>query len=355
MSRIVVGMSGGVDSSVTAALLKKQGHDVIGVTMKLWAGEAAASTGKRHGCYGPGDGEEIAEAKKVAQTIGIPLHVMDLSTEYRTEVLDYFCEQYLAGKTPNPCVRCNHRIKFGGLVKKVTESGIEFDFFATGHYARVEFDKDNSRYLLKKARDLKKDQTYFLSALTQAQLSRTLFPLGNLTKDEVRKLSRDFGLDMDEKPESQDFAEGGYGHLFGGKAKPGQIVDIKGNVVGRHRGIQFYTIGQRKGLGIAAKKPLYAVALDAAKNQVIVGEKQDTLSTAFIVSGVNWISIPALSEPRRARVRIRYLHPEAEALLQPLGDDRMKVEFSEPQSAIAPGQEAVFYDGEVVLGGGTIE
>jgi len=352
--KVVVAMSGGVDSSVAAALLKEKGYQVNGVTMKIWDGEAFPVEGGRHGCYGPGEEEDIEDARKVAQILGIPFHVFDLRQEYKAEVLDYFCHEYLSGRTPNPCLRCNHKVKFDALLRKTQDSGIDFDYFATGHYARVEYNKSKHRYLLKKAMDLSKDQSYFVSSLSQEQLGRLLFPIGNYTKEEVRKMASDFELGVDNKPESQDFIAGGYSFLV--KAgQPGPILDKQGNVLGEHRGIPFYTIGQRKGLGISSKEPLYVTDIDQEKNAIVVGGKEEVYRDELTASGLNWIAIEKLEQPTKVKARIRYAHNEAEAIITPLNEDKVYVKFKEPQMAITPGQAVVFYQGDVVVGGGTIE
>ena len=356
-------MSGGVDSSVAACLLKKQGYRVSGVTMQIWQGEAAFEEGKHHACYGPGEGEDIEDARKVCQILDIPFHIIDLRQEYKTEVLDYYCNEYLSGRTPNPCFRCNSTVKFGALLRKTRESarlsghggqGIEFDFFATGHYARVEYNKEKKRYLLKKAADLSKDQSYFISSLSQEQLARALFPIGNFTKSEIRKMATDFGLPVDNKPESQDFIAGGYQSLIG--ATPtGPITDRQGNVLGEHRGIPFYTIGQRKGLGISSEEPQYVIEIDSESNTIVVGNREQLYNNELIASGLNWIAIEKLERPIEVAARIRYRHKEAEATVTPMDENKVFVKFNQPQPAITPGQTVVFYQGDVVVGAGTIE
>jgi len=352
--KIVVAISGGVDSSVAAALLKKQGYHVTAVTMKIWGGEAPRTKRARHACYGPGEEEDIEDARRVAWVLGIPIHILDLTQEYQAEVLEYFRREYLSGRTPNPCLRCNHRVKFDALVQKTKESGLDFDYFATGHYARVEYNQAKDRCLLKRARDLNKDQSYFLAFLTQEQLSRAVFPLGNYTKAEVRQMAADFGLPVAGKPESQDFADGGYFCLLPA-TPPGPILDRQGNKLGEHRGISHYTIGQRKGLGLSSAEPLYVIGIDQEDNAIIVGDREEVCQDKLIASAVNWIAIEKLSQSIKVKARIRYRHEEAQATVTPLGEDRVYVKFAEPQLAITPGQAVVFYRDDIVVGGGTIE
>lgn len=355
MPKVAVAMSGGVDSSVAAALLKEKGYEVIGVTMKVWDGETLPANGTRHACYGPGEEEDLEDARKVAQVLGIPLNIFNLRQEYKIEVLDYFCHEYLSGRTPNPCIRCNRRVKFDALLEKARDTGIEFDYFATGHYARVEHDESGSRYLLKKAKDMAKDQSYFLFALSQEQLSNSLFPLGNHTKEEVRKMAWDLELGIDDKSESQDFFAGDYSSLLGKVARPGPILNKEGEILGEHRGIPFYTIGQRKGLAISSKEPLYVTAIDQEKNVIVVGPKEEVYGDELVAMELNWIAIQELSRPVDVKAKIRYLHKEAEAMVIPLDEDKVHVKFKEPQMAITPGQAVVFYDDDIVIGGGTIE
>jgi len=355
MAKVVVAMSGGVDSSVAAAILKERGYEIIGVTMKVWDGEALPGDETRHGCYGPGEEEDIEDARKVAQVLGIPLYTFDLRQEYKAQVLDYFCHEYLSGRTPNPCIRCNSRVKFDALLKKARDSGLEFDYFASGHYARVEYDESKHRYLLKKAKDMAKDQSYFLFSLSREYLGDFLFPLGSYTKGEVRKLARALGLGIDHKPESQNFITGGYSTLMEAVAKPGPILNKEGKILGEHRGIPFYTIGQRKGLGISYREPLYVTGIDQGKNAVTVGTKEEVYRDGLLASDLNWIAIEEFKRPIEVKARIRYLHKEAEAMVIPLEEDKVRVKFKEPQMAITPGQAVVFYDDDTVVGGGTIE
>jgi tRNA-specific 2-thiouridylase len=354
MARVIVTMSGGVDSSVAAALLRQEGHAVIGVTMSIWDGESPLERGSRHGCYGP-DEKDIEDARKVAQTLDIPFHVFDLRQEYQLEVLDYVRREYQLGRTPNPCVRCNRRVKLDKLIEKARESGIYFDYVATGHYAQVERDQGTHRYLLKKARDKAKDQSYFLFALSQKQLGRSLFPLGNYTKKEVKAIASDLRLGLNDKPESQDFAAGGYYSLLGKAAQPGPILDRQGNILGEHRGIPFYTIGQRKGLGLSAMEAFYVTDIDPERNAIHVGPKEEVYGNELTCSELNWIATPELEGPASVKAKIRYSHNEANAVVAPLGEDKAHVKFREPQIAITPGQAVVFYNGDVVVGGGTID
>lgn len=356
MAKIAVAMSGGVDSSIAAALLKENGHEVIGVTMKIWTGESFFEEGFLYGVgCGPGEEYNIEDARKVAQTLRIPLHIIDLREEYKTEVLDYLRQEYLLGRTPNPCIKCNRKVKFDALVKKAMDGGLKFDYFATGHYARAEYDVSKHRYLLKKAKDAMKDQSYFLFSLSQEQLGRSLFPLGSYTKGAVRKLAQTLGLGTAYKPDTQDFIAGGYSTLVESAAQPGPILDRQGNIIGQHRGIPFYTIGQRRGLAISTGEPLYVTAIDKERNAIIVGAKEEVYGDELTASELNWIAIERLQQPIKVKAKIRYRQKEAEATVIPLGGDTTQVKFKEPQAAIAPGQAIVFYDEDTVVGGGIIE
>jgi tRNA-specific 2-thiouridylase len=351
--KVAVAMSGGVDSSVAAALIKERGHDVTGVTMMIWGGETSPEK-KRHGCYGPEEINNREDARKVARSLGIPFYDFDLTADYREYVLEYFRQEYQAGRTPNPCLRCNCRVKLGALITKAKESGIEFDYFATGHYARVEYDEIRRRHLLKKAKDLRKDQTYFVASLSQEQLSRLMFPIGDYTKEEVRKIAAGYNLKTSRKPESQDFIAGGYLSILD-PTPPGPIIDRERNVLGQHRGITSYTVGQRKGLGIHTRKPLYVTEIDAENNTIVVGSMDESFRDEFTASDLNWIAIDRLEQPLEVNIKIRNAHRESGAVMTPLDNDRVRVKFDKPQRAITPGQAAVFYLEDIVVGCGTIE
>ena len=288
--RVAIGMSGGVDSAVAALLLKEQGYDVIGISMSIWDDADTCATVKKHACYGPDEKEDIREAQRVCDSFGIPFHVFDCSKEYRKTVIEYFKEEYRSARTPNPCIVCNHKIKFGALLQAAESSGIRFEKFATGHYANTEYNQETGRFLLKKAFDKRKDQTYFLYRLSQAQLSRLLLPLGGLTKEQVRQIAREKRIIVSEKEESQDFYSGDYRELLDVRESDGDIVLVDGTTVGKHRGLWNYTPGQRRGIGVAHPEPLYVIRLDAKTNRVIVGTKDDITVGAFAVNDLNWIA-----------------------------------------------------------------
>ncbi len=345
--RVVVAMSGGVDSSVAAALLKKEGNEVIGMTMQLLP--------RSSGTYCSLDA--IETARKMAYRLGIPHYVMDFRDIFANTVIDDFCRKYSHGQTPNPCVLCNNLIKFGALWEKATEIGA--DYIATGHYARLERDGDNVH--LKKGIDMNKDQSYFLCRLTREQLGRAMFPIGNLTKIEVRHIAQEMGLPAASRLESQEICfipDNDYAGFLRGYLSesplPGPILDDDDNVVGEHRGITAYTIGQRQGLGIATTEPFYVTGIAPDRNAVIVGTKEQTYGTWLIASSLNWIALDPPSQPINVKVRIRYRHLEAEATITPVEDDNYYVNFATPQMAITPGQTVAFYDGDTVIGGGVI-
>ena len=342
--KIAVGLSGGVDSAVTAALLKSQGHAVVGVTMKIWRGGRYRG-GEKDACFGPCEAGDIARAENLCRTLDIPYHVFDCADEYEKVVLDYFRSEYLAGKTPNPCVRCNVFMKFGVLPNLARKSGIDFDKFATGHYARIR--EKNGVFHLLRGTDEKKDQSYFLYRLKQSQLANLLFPLGGLHKTEVRELAAKFGLEVKDKPDSQDFYSGDHTELLNTPPCLGNIIDIAGNVLGTHEGFWNYTIGQRKGLGVAAKHPLYVLELNPCRNEVVVGNAEDTLRHELKLADCSWIAggVPA----GEVQVKVR-----SASKLLPAVFENDTLQFPDGVSAAARGQSAVLYRNEEVLGGGII-
>jgi len=356
---VAVGMSGGVDSTMAAYILKKEGYNVIGVTMAIWDASLDIPDLGISGCYGPGEEKDLKLVKSVCKKLEIEHHIIDLKKEYKENVLNYFCNEYICGKTPNPCVMCNQKIKFGALLQKTKKSGIEFDHFATGHYVRIEQNPTTKRFVLKKAVDPKKDQSYFLSYLRQEQLGQLIFPLGEKTKTEIKKTATELGFkDIAERGESQDFIEtDDYSVLFNEKdIKPGDIVDVTGKKLGTHRGIIHYTVGQRKGLGVSGGNSgvLYVIKIDAQKNTIMVGPEVHLLSKEFTASNMNWIAIEKLSSEMKVHAKIRQQHKEAPAIITPLEGGKVKVVFDNPQRAITPGQTVVFYDNDIVLGGGII-
>lgn len=352
--RVAVGVSGGVDSAVAAHLLKEKGYEVFGVTMKIWRGTPFPAAMK-DACYGPHEIHDIESARRICAHLGIGFHILDCSESYEKAVLQDFSREYLCGRTPNPCVRCNQLIKFGKLPMLLRESGLQFDCFATGHYARVTLNEERKRFLLKKGVDPRKDQSYFLYRLSQMQLSQALFPLGELVKGRVREIARTAGLPVHDKKESQDFYPGDPGDIIGRETGQGEIVNKQGEVLGRHRGIWNYTIGQRKGLGISHTEPLYVIAIDPDKNRIIVGTEGDTYRGSCVTRDLNWIAIDGISSPLRVEAKIRSTAKPAWATLVPLDPERVHVAFDEPISAVTPGQSTVFYQADDVVGGGIIE
>jgi len=349
--KIAVGLSGGVDSAVAAYLLQKQGHDVVGTIMTIWdKNNTSVTQAKGNACYGPDEGEDVADAQKVCDFLGIPLHVIDCSKQYNEIVLSYFNDEYCAGRTPNPCVICNQNMKFGILPSLLADSGIEFDNFATGHYCRVIHDEQSDRYLLKSGVYTKKDQSYFLYKLTQKQLSKATFPLGELTKKEVREIAIKAKLPVYAKEESQDFYSGNYNELLTPRTGNGNFVDLDGNVIGEHKGIWNYTIGQRKGLGVFHCKPLYVIEIYAEKNEVVLGENDSLLASGLIAKQPNYIST---ERPEKIQVKIRSNSQSVPCSVTYL-EDSFTVIFDEAQRAVTPGQSAVLYDNDVVIGGGVI-
>jgi len=352
--RVIVGMSGGVDSSVAATLLKDQNYDVVGISMSIWDNLSSFKIQSKNACFGPDECKDISEARRVADMLGIPFHVFSLKKEFNNIVLKDFRNEYCRGNTPNPCIICNSKIKFGILLEKAMESQIEFDFFATGHYVQLEYNTTVQRFILKRAVDLQKDQSYFLYSLSQDQLKCCLFPLGKYTKHEVKQIAKEKGLGIETKKESQDFFSGDYTDLIDSPHKPGKIINRRGDILGEHKGLIHYTIGQRRGLGIAAEEPLYVIDKDIDRNIIIAGTKSELYNNGLIAYKLNWLLFNELSNPMEVSAKIRYRSKEAAAVISPGGQNTVICRFKESQSAITPGQSVVFYKEGIVVGGGII-
>ncbi len=353
--KVVVGMSGGVDSSVAAYLLKEQGYDVIGVTMQIWQDEDSCTIEENGGCCGL---SAVEDARRVAAQLDIPYYVMNFKKEFRTQVMDYFVQSYLEGRTPNPCIACNRYVKWESLLKRSMDIGA--DYIATGHYARI-CRTEEGRYAVRNSVTAKKDQTYALYNLTQDQLAHTLMPVGEYTKEEIREIAEKIGIRTASKPDSQDICfipdhdHGAFIERDTGKKVPeGNFVTADGKILGRHQGIIHYTVGQRKGLSLAMGHPVFVTEIRPETNEVVIGEAEDVFTDRLICGNVNYMAFGDLKEPRRVMAKIRYSHGGAPATIQQIQGDKILCVFDEPVRAVTPGQAAVFYDGDLVACGGEI-
>lgn len=354
--KVVVGMSGGVDSSVAAYLLKEQGYDVIGVTMQIWQDEALEEVQAKGGCCGF---SAVDDARRVAEALDIPYYVMNFKDEFKHQVMDYFIEEYLKGRTPNPCIACNRYVKWEAMLRRSLEIGA--DYIATGHYARI-VKLPNGRLAIKNSVTSSKDQTYALYNLTQEQLSRTLMPVGDYTKEQIREIAHTQGLIVADKPDSQEICfvpDNDYAGFIdreaGGKVpEPGDFVDQNGTVLGRHKGITHYTIGQRKGLGLAMGEPVFVTEIRPDTNQVVIGKDSDVFRSDLVCDNVNYMAVEDLDKPMQVKAKIRYSHSGEDCVIEKLEDGKIHCRFDRPVRAVTPGQAVVFYQDDVVLGGGTI-
>ncbi|MDR2901672.1 MAG: tRNA 2-thiouridine(34) synthase MnmA [Lactobacillales bacterium] len=352
---VAVGLSGGVDSTLAALLLKEQGYKVIGLSMSIYNKDIPRMQDAGKCCYGREEKQDIKNIQEWCRTQGIESHIIDVSEEFKKTVLTYFKETYLRGITPNPCIKCNTEIKFGLFLEKASQLGIHFDYFATGHYARIFQNPANNRFVLKRGVDLKKDQSYFLYRLTQAQLSKILFPLGELTKEMTREMARERGIPVADKTDSQDFYSGDYADLLEQNDLPGDIVHINGQVLGKHLGFWHYTIGQRKGLGVAYKTPLFVIDIDAESNQVIVGDESDTLAQSAVVGGIVLGGVFDSLPPRMdVHAKYRSAGKLVPATVSDMGQGQVRVDFDSSERSLTPGQSIVFYQDDDVIGGGII-
>ncbi|MPQ44778.1 tRNA 2-thiouridine(34) synthase MnmA [Clostridium tarantellae] len=352
--KVVIGMSGGVDSSVAAYLLKEQGYDVIGVTMQIWQ-EDKEFEEREGGCCSL---SAVDDARRVANKLGIPFYVLNFRDSFKRNVIDYFVDEYVNGRTPNPCIACNKHLKFDELLRKA--HGIGADYVATGHYAKIE--KENDRYVLRRSDDGRKDQTYALYNMTQYQLEHTLMPCGVYTKDKIREIAKKIGLDVHNKKDSEEICfipDNDHGKYIlnsvPNKVKQGNFVDKNGNVLGKHKGIVYYTIGQRKGLGLSMGRPVFVTDINPMTNEVVIGPEEDIFKTDLICKNINLISIEKLNGEMTVEAKIRYSAKPAKAIITTLKDGKIKVSFKEKQRAITKGQSVVFYKDELVVGGGVIE